>query len=525
MGRTNAKTKDIIKSISVILFAALFLLAGLSGCTSLDEIQPLVSPSAAETSIPAHTPAPKSSTPKPASTPEPPPMPTPDPFFDNCIDAPRTRNLYEAVLAVDMEEYIVTGQLRATIVNTSTAPMHMLKFRLHPNDVSSGCMNIEGVLLNREAAEYYFDDAQKKSVLCVALDRELAQGESAEVFVAFDIMVPITGFRFGVSGPDMMLGNALPIAAVYDSEGVFHTEPYCLDGDSFFSEIADYNVRVSIPAEYNLAHTGVLTYSLENEDAEQTLCYIDAEAVREFALAVMNPRIRIAYADTSVTDTRVTAFGRTKQEASAAALTAALALDFYSIMIGEYPYQSLMVVPVDWGGGMEYPNLIMVSPPRDPGEAERRMSAIVIAHEVCHQWFYSVVGNNQLTEPWLDESIVEYLAFGFLESFLGTETRNSYWRSRIANSLNNYTRTARLDLPLADYKNYDYFYVVYAYGADMYNRLCEELGKDAFETALRIYYSNNSFKIATKAELIAAFSEAAGKNMSDWFEWNMEIRE
>ena len=58
---------------------------------------------------------------------------------------------------------------------------------------------------------------------------------------------------------------------------------------------------------------------------------------------------------------------------------------------------------------------------------------------------------------------------------------------------------------------------VYAHGAALYRALWEELGDEAFFGALRIYFDANSFKNATAAELIAAFEEATGRDISAWF--------
>jgi aminopeptidase N len=49
------------------------------------------------------------------------------------------------------------------------------------------------------------------------------------------------------------------------------------------------------------------------------------------------------------------------------------------------------------GIGMEYPELIFSIPAAD-----------VITHEVAHQWWYGLVGNNQYLEPWLDEAFASY---------------------------------------------------------------------------------------------------------------------
>ena len=47
--------------------------------------------------------------------------------------------------------------------------------------------------------------------------------------------------------------------------------------------------------------------------------------------------------------------------------------------------------------GMEYPELVFSVPVPD-----------VVTHEVAHQWWYGLVGNNQAAEPWLDESFAQY---------------------------------------------------------------------------------------------------------------------
>ncbi|MCK7481703.1 MAG: hypothetical protein M0C28_34445 [Candidatus Moduliflexus flocculans] len=37
-----------------------------------------------------------------------------------------------------------------------------------------------------------------------------------------------------------------------------------------------------------------------------------------------------------------------------------------------------------------------------------------VAHEVGHQWFYHLVGNDQLDDPWLDESLTQFVTLAIL---------------------------------------------------------------------------------------------------------------
>ena len=57
---------------------------------------------------------------------------------------------------------------------------------------------------------------------------------------------------------------------------------------------------------------------------------------------------------------------------------------------------------------MEYPNLVMISNVLEAEFGDDSLLKIVVAHEVAHQWFYGMVGDNQFTEAWLDESFASY---------------------------------------------------------------------------------------------------------------------
>ena len=53
---------------------------------------------------------------------------------------------------------------------------------------------------------------------------------------------------------------------------------------------------------------------------------------------------------------------------------------------------------------MEYPTIIFTNPSR-----------FTISHELSHQWWYGIVGDDQFHEPWLDESFAtwsEFLPYG-----------------------------------------------------------------------------------------------------------------
>ena len=61
--------------------------------------------------------------------------------------------------------------------------------------------------------------------------------------------------RFGYNDNSVNLANFYPIACVY-RDGAFVADPYYSTGDPFFSEVADYNVKLTAPKELTGAFTG-----------------------------------------------------------------------------------------------------------------------------------------------------------------------------------------------------------------------------------------------------------------------------
>lgn len=71
------------------------------------------------------------------------------------------------------------------------------------------------------------------------------------------------------------------------------------------------------------------------------------------------------------------------------------------------PYDQLTVCEVDFPlGGMEYPGLIFIG--RDwMAESQADSLELMLAHETAHQWFYALVGSDQVTDAWQDEALCE----------------------------------------------------------------------------------------------------------------------
>ena len=108
------------------------------------------------------------------------------------------------------------------------------------------------------------------------------------------------------------------------------------------------------------------------------------------------------------------------------------AMNTFQNLFGEYPYEAVNVVQANFCfGGMEYPNLVLIADAVDDKETYK----YVIVHELAHQWWYSLVGNNEFTEAWLDESLTEYSTFLFFEQ---NEKYGLEYEKMVEGALNSY---------------------------------------------------------------------------------------
>ena len=52
-----------------------------------------------------------------------------------------------------------------------------------------------------------------------------------------------------------------------------------------------------------------------------------------------------------------------------------------------------------------------------------------VAHEVGHQWFYNLVGDDQLDDPWLDESFAQFATLQYFTDEYGASGADGFRNS------------------------------------------------------------------------------------------------
>ncbi|WP_420633673.1 M1 family metallopeptidase [Candidatus Palauibacter sp.] len=189
-------------------------------------------------------------------------------------------------------------------------------------------------------------------------------------------------------------------------------------------------------------------------------------------------------------------------------------LDYYSELIGPYPYEKLAHVESSTRfGGMENSSAIFYG--RGAWE-ERRMGEGVIAHETAHQWFGDAVSPASWSHLWVSEGFASYFSPLYFEARDGVEAFRSLMRaSREVAVGSDVVGQAIVDSSsnqLFDLLNRNN----YQKGAWVLHMLRRHLGDEAFFRGIRDYYGRHLHGVALTGDVRAAFERAAGQELG-WF--------
>jgi hypothetical protein len=422
--------------------------------------------------------------------------------------------LYAIELTVDPAAAQVTGHQAVRYTNAEETALDDLYLRLFPNTPGfGGEMTAEHLLLDGRAVTPVVELAG--SALRLPLDPPLTPGQTITVGVDFAVRVPTTtsfGYgQFSYANGVMTLPNVYPLIPVYDDEG-WNVEIAQAYGDPIYSDVASYTVRVTAPTTMTLVTSGSCA------GVEPGVWACTAEPMRDFALVLAEDYQRASQLVRGVTVNSYFYSGH-EQGGVEALRIAAGALGIYDDLFGPYPYAELDVVETPTQArGIEYPGLVVIAERLYTGDPQL---VWVVAHYVGHQWWYSVVGNDQVDEPWLDEALTQYATLLYHEVVYGRETAADI-RDRLFlqshRSLIDRGEDMPVGLPVAAYDAAQYSAVVYRKGPLYFQALRERVGDELFFALLRTYYSRHQHGIATADSFVTTVRIVTGDAHTDLYE-------
>ncbi|WP_214320380.1 M1 family metallopeptidase [Nonomuraea sediminis] len=419
------------------------------------------------------------------------------PAAAHAADATRTPGSpsYTVTLTSNSSGTTWTGHESVAFTNLSADPLTEVYLRLWDNYHGS-CPSTPITVTNVTGGT-----PSPLSVSCTALKitlpAPLAQGQGGSVGFDLGIVVPSGADRFGHDGAYNFIGNALPVLAVRDGAG-WHLDPYTNNGESFYQLASDYSVTLDHPSSLLVPATGT---SVDTPgSAGRTITTATASHVREFAWGAGPFTKTTGTTSTGVTVNVYRVSGISSGSANSMMNTAKNALVAHAGRFGAYPYGEVDVVLDNnfWFGGMEYPGFIL-----------DLVSSTALAHELAHQWWYGIVGDDEYNTPWLDESFADY-STDLYRNISGTNCWNSVTWSSSAERISN-------SMAYWDAHSSRYGTVVYTYGKCALHDLRRLIGSSTMQTLLHDYAASHWYGISTVADFKAAAQAATTVDLTSFW--------
>ena len=456
----------------------LALALALSACTTGDSA-PSAGRGVASTATTAAAPT-TTSTLAPATTPACPTIParaTPDP----------ARPKYTLRAEVNPGDGTVAGQLR--VLFTPDIDTDRLVFRLWPNGPRSSPagskLETGQVTIAGRPATSALDDP---TTLTVRTGGAFRAGQTVDVSMPWNLRVPgAANDRISRNGDSMRLGSFFPILPWEPGVGWATDPPAGGFAEASTAPTADFDLTVVLPEGFDVLASGTPDPTRPGR--------FTATAMRDVAMSVgrFDTLTAVANAPQPVQVTVGLHRGTVDNDGAGAYLDrVVVALEDLGKRFGAYPWPTFsFAITPQLGGGIEYPGHVM----------QGQNTLGVTSHEVGHQWFYGLVGNNQGRDPWLDEGLASWAEARI-------ENRLTQFKARtippVAKNMVGEPMTFWADKPQV------YSAGVYVQGA----QALAALGDPALvDCALRVFVAQNAYRIARQADLVraagAVFPDAA----------------
>jgi aminopeptidase N len=309
--------------------------------------------------------------------------------------------------------------------------------------------------------------------------------------------------------------------AVYDDEG-WNAEIPPDQGDPTYADASFFIVKVDAPGELALVGSGRET-SREENGSRQVVTYAAGPA-RDFFLAA-SPDYQVI--SESVGEVTFNSYApKAAEDGAQIAMDVAIkAFEFYDEQYAPYPYTEFDIVSTPtYAFGIEYPGVIAITnriydiEGTSSDNPNNILMESTVAHEAGHQWFYNLVGNDQLDEPWLDESLTQFVTWQYYAHQYGASGDSGFESSLRGRWARVENATIPIGLPVEAYSGPEYGAIIYGRGAFFFDDLRNEMGEEVFDAFMRDYVTSNTWGIGTGENLKEAAEKHCGCDLTKLFE-------
>ncbi len=479
--------------------------------------------------------------------------------------------------------HTLQGFEKIEYINNSPDTLKFIWFHVWPNAYKNDKTAFSEQMIRSDNTEFYFSKNDEKGyinrldfkinnitaetedhpefvdVIKLKLNIPLAPGKTAIISTPFFVKLPKNFSRGGHFGQSYQITQWYPKPAMYDETG-WHPMPY-LDQGEFYNNFGDYEVKITLPTNYEIAATGSLQNTDElswlkkrtsppiiekakgpkdifakkvvgdkfppSDNKTKELTY-KAKNVTDFAWFA-DKRFIVKY-DTILVENRVVDVWNFVQPNQAEYWKNSIhftknAISYFSSELGPYPYEQVSVVcaPNENGNdGMEYPMVTLLSM---LSNLEQNLD-VLIEHEVGHNWLQAIIANNERDFPWMDEGMNTFYERKYQRSKYPPEEPTNWVdkkapRNKLEQMLNSQYENKQ-DQPIQTtseaFTTINYGAIAYEKAGIWMEKLEAELGKETMKKVMQAYFKKWGFKHPKTTDFKQVAEEVSGKILTEIFD-------
>lgn len=398
--------------------------------------------------------------------------------------------------------------------SVETAPILFNSTTISKENYKTGKMEIKKLKLNKKDVDFEIG-GMTDTILRIPLDIPLSPDEKVEIYMEYIVELPQNIDRFGYGKNVFNFGNWYPVLAVFDEKG-WNLDPYYTLGDPFYSDIANYQVKITTPKDIVVAASGNILS--EKNKGDKKIYIIEGKLIRDFAWAASTD-FKIKEVETEGTTMKIYSL---KKDVAMEKFTAQVGIDsieIFSRIFGQYPYGQYSIVMTEFPTGMEYPGLVFIGKDFYNSHYKDYLETVIV-HETAHQWWYGVVGNDQIDEAWLDEALATYSEVIYISEKYGEDEGKNYYNYAIETGYEYgkdiLDKDSRVVKPLNKFSGWDdYGLLVYTKGAMFLEEIKKEFGEEILYDILNKYYNRYKFHIARTEDFLKICEEVTGTSFNE----------
>ncbi|MDX9858464.1 MAG: M1 family metallopeptidase [candidate division Zixibacteria bacterium] len=391
------------------------------------------------------------------------------------------------------------------------------------------------------------------SIIAVRLQEPLPPGHACDLVFGFKTTLPSPSrMRMGTVRGVVRAAYWFPQACVYDRVLGWVNAQYLGWGENY-GDYGWYDVAITAPSPMIVAATGVCVNEQEmlppdlraaldianfrkprsewpvietDQRATKTWLYL-AENVNDF---VFSASANWCIDSDTVNGVEVVAYAlrHNAERWRDAALLGVQSIETYSDLF--LPYQWPVIRICDAYSGMEYPMLTNCE-----GGSPSPYFALLLYHEIGHQWFMGQIGSNQIDRPFLDEGFTTHAEHIAMEKYLGRDRNLNYPRNFYQKAfeppITDRNQRGFRPLLLLMEQGYDQPMVfsydrgeeywpwrvsAYYKSAAMHYSLRSILGDSAYFDAMRSYCADWLFKHPYEEDFLRSMEQSSGLELDEY---------